>query len=79
MTSESRITETDIWAVLDEMVPKHEPRPANSATARELAAKNGISRNHAAKLLRDAVESGRLRAIPCRSANGKVENCYVPA
>lgn len=55
------------------------PRPAESITAEEFAARFGYSEPHSRKLLADKAKAGELREIAYFSAAHKRAKCYVRA
>jgi hypothetical protein len=65
----------NVWDLLTDAVQGHEPRPENSVTPDELAAKMGTSHSYACGVLR---RNPALRAVQYHRENGKRAVCYVP-
>ena len=71
-------TMNSVWDLLaDEIAKAPQPRPADSVTAEEFAAKTDYSVTQANRKLRDLVAAGRLKAQPYLTENRKRGVCYV--
>ena len=70
----------NVWALLDAALgDRVMPRPENSVTPEELAAKHGVSACYASHQLRQQVAAGTLKKVYFRSAINRKQVCFVPA
>lgn len=70
----------NVWALLDAALgDRVMPRPENSVTPEELAAKHGVSASYASHQLLQQVAAGTLKKVYFRSAINRKQVCFVPA
>jgi hypothetical protein len=69
-----------IWAALEAILgpPPATVQPAGSITAKDYAARYGVSQSQANAMLVSAVASGKLQRVAFRPVGGRVTFAYLP-